>query len=166
MNIIKQRKKTRQKLALLTFRRATPKVLQLGGRAGGFTLFELLVTVSIIAVLTAVAVVSYGGLNKKTRDSRRAADLEKIRISLEAARQIGYSYPSALVGLTGEYLDKIPTDPKGVGWTYYYRVGGAGVGYTLCAQMEDLGSTNTSTGCGTGVCGSSGGNCNYRLKNP
>lgn len=135
---------------------------------GGFTLFELLVTVSIIAVLTAVAVVSYGGLNKKTRDSRRAADLEKIRISLEAARQIGYSYPSALVGLTGEYLDKIPTDPKGVGWSYYYRVGGAGVGYTLCAQMEDSGSTNTSS-CGNKSCGSSGSserNCNYRLKNP
>lgn len=132
----------------------------------GFTLFELLVSISIIAILTAVAVVSYGGLNKKTRDSRRMADLEKIRISLEAARQIGNSYPSSLSTLvSNNYLDKLLTDPKGVGWSYFYRVGGAGVGYTLCAQMEDLGSTNTSTNCGTGnPCGS--GSCNYRLKNP
>ena len=75
--------KTQQKIALLTFR-----------RAGGFTLFELLVSISIIAVLTAIAVVSYGGLNKKARDSRRIADLEKIRISLESFRQIGSSYPA------------------------------------------------------------------------
>jgi len=132
-------------------------------KKSGFTLFELLVSISIIAILTAVAVVSYGGLNKKTRDSRRIADLEKIRISLEAARQIGNTYPGALSSLTGVYLDKVPLDPKGVGWTYYYSGGGST--YTICTQMEDLGSTNIDT-CGvSGRCGS-GKNCNYRVVNP
>lgn len=129
----------------------------------GFTLFELLVSISIIAILTAVAVVSYGGLNKKTRDSRRTADLEKIRIALEAARQIGNTYPSNLSGLVGLYLDKVPLDPKGIGWTYYYS--GSGSAYTICTQMEDLGSTNISTCGGSNRCGT-GKNCNYRVVNP
>lgn len=134
-------------------------------KKSGFTLFELLVTISIVAILTAVAVVSYGGLNKKTRDSRRMADMEKIRISLEAARQIGYTYPTTLNALvTAGYLDRVPVDPKGTGWSYYFSGGGST--YTVCAQMEDVGSTNIGT-CGPpdGRCGTSK-NCNYRVRNP
>ena len=128
----------------------------------GFTLFELLVSISIIAVLTAVAMVSYGGLNKKTRDSRRMADLEKVRISLEAARQIGNTYPSSLSSMVGVYLDKVPTDPKGSGWAYYYN--GGGYTYRICAQMEDSGSANVGS-CGSNFCGT-GRNCNYQVVNP
>jgi prepilin-type N-terminal cleavage/methylation domain-containing protein len=129
----------------------------------GFTLFELLVTISIIGVLTAVAMVSYGGLNKKTRDSRRMADLEKIRISLEAARQIGNTYPGTLSSMVGVYLDKVPTDPKGSGWTYYYNRASSYV-YTLCSHMEDMGSTNVGS-CGNDLCGTDR-DCNYRVVNP
>ena len=134
----------------------------------GFTLFELLVSISIIAIMTAVAVVSFGGLNRKTRDARRTSDLEKIRLTLEAARQIGNTYPAkanfATVLVGSSLLEKIPTDPKGVGYSYYYDVGNSNYTYFLCAQMEDLGSTNISS-CGSNYCGS-GNNCNYRVVNP
>ncbi len=130
----------------------------------GFTLFELLVSISIIAVLTAVAVVSFGGLNKKTRDARRTADLEKIRMALEAAKQVGNTYPASLTTLVGSsLLERVPTDPKGVGYSYYYT--GTNYTYTLCAQMEDVGSTNIGTCGGSSRCGS-GLNCNYRVLNP
>lgn len=133
---------------------------------GGFTLFELLVTISIIAVLTAVAVVSYGGLNKKTRDSRRTADLEKIRIALEAARQIGNTYPSTTSGIaslvTGGYLDRQPFDPKTKAAYSYTRV--TNYTYRICAYMEDIGSTSTDvalcTGLPTGYAGY------YKVVNP
>ena len=132
-------------------------------RASGFTLFELLVSISIIAVLTAVAIVSFGGLNKKTRDARRTSDLEKIRLSLEAARQIGNTYPASLPILVGSsLLEKVPTDPKGVGYSYAYSVGTSNYTYVLCAYMEDMGSTTVNTGCGS--CGVSG--CNYKVINP
>lgn len=134
-------------------------------KLNGFTLFELLVSISIIAVLTAVAIVSFGGLNRKTRDSRRMSDLEKIRLSLEAARQVGNTYPGDLTVLVGSsLLEKVPTDPKGVGYSYAYAVdvGSSGFSYKLCAYMEDLGSTTASTGCGS--CGTSG--CNYKVINP
>lgn len=132
-------------------------------RQTGFTLFELLVSISIIAVLTAVAVVSFGGLNKKTRDARRISDLEKIRLSLEAARQIGNTYPGDLTSLVGSsLLEKIPLDPKGAGYSYAYSVGTSKYTYVLCAYMEDVGSTTANTGCGS--CGTSG--CNYKVINP
>ena len=135
-------------------------------KANGFTLFELLVSISIIAILTAVAVVSFGGLNKKTRDARRTSDLEKIRLSLEAAKQIGTTYPSNLTSLVGSsLLERVPTDPKGTGYSYYYVAGATNYTYVLCAQMEDVGSTNYGSGCGTSSCGS-GNNCNYRVVNP
>jgi len=47
----------------------------------GFSLVELIVVVTIIAVISVVGMVSFTGANKKARDNRRQADLEKIRIS-------------------------------------------------------------------------------------
>ena len=131
----------------------------------GFTLFELLVSISIIAVLTAVAVVSYGGLNKKTRDSRRVADLEKIRIALEAARQIGNTYPSTLSLLVvGGYLDKQPADPKTkLTSTYMYNRSSLYT-YNICAQVEEAGSVSSDGSlCGTTPSGYAG---YYRVVNP
>jgi len=129
-------------------------------KKSGFTLFELLVSISIIAVLTAVAVVSFGGVNKKARDSRRMADLEKIRIALEAVKQVGSTYPVAVgntANLTG-YLDKWPMDPKTKGVYVYVRP--SNYVYQIGTSMEDLGSTNIASF----TCGS--GNCNYKVVNP
>lgn len=113
----------------------------------GFTLFELLVSLSIIAVLTAVAVVSFGGLNKKTRDTRRVSDLEKIRVALESAKQVGSSYPAAVgytANLTG-FLDKWPSDPKN---NLPYRYTPTASTYYVCATVELLSSTTpTTSGC-------------------
>lgn len=131
----------------------------------GFTLFELLVTISIIAILTAVAVVSYGGLNKKTRDSRRMADLEKIRIALEAARQIGNTYPSTIADLVnGGYLDKQPVDPKTKLTTTYDYSRPTLYTYSICAQVEEAGSVSSDgASCGTAPTGYVG---YYRVVNP
>ena len=128
----------------------------------GFTLFELLVSISIIAVLTAVAVVSFGGLNKKTRDARRMADLEKIRVALESFKQINGSYPAAVgntANLTG-YLDRWPVDPKSNS-VYRYSVGTT---YFICATVELLSSTTPST---TGCSGLPSGYAGYnKVVNP
>ena len=143
----KKNKKTQQKFTTFTF-----------GRTDGFTLFELLVSISIIAVLTAVAVVSYGGLNKKTRDSRRVADLEKIRIALEAARQIGNTYPSSLGALvTSGFLDKAPVDPKTKNVYSYIPGSSPRYTYTFCTLVEDIGSTSSDgPTCGTPPSGYAG----------
>ncbi|MDP4009401.1 MAG: prepilin-type N-terminal cleavage/methylation domain-containing protein [Candidatus Shapirobacteria bacterium] len=127
----------------------------------GFSLIELIVVVTIISVITVIGVISFNGAQKKARDGRRMADLEKIRIALEMEKQVGSTYPAALSVLeTNERLQLVPQDPKGFG-TYPYT--GSNYLYTVYAFMEDAGSTNFS-GDGT-VCGT-GGNCNYKVTNP
>jgi prepilin-type N-terminal cleavage/methylation domain-containing protein len=128
----------------------------------GFTLFELLVSISIIAVMTAVAVVSFAGVSKKSRDARRIADLEKIRIALEAVRQVGNTYPVSTATLIPTYLQKWPTDPKTPGTYTYIRQ--TTTTYQICADVEDLGSTSTDTvGCANLPAGWAGF---YKVVNP
>jgi general secretion pathway protein G len=113
-------------------------------KKNGFTLIELIVVVTIIAVLTVVGVISYGGTNKKARDSRRMADLEKIAMALEVYRQdVGSSYPPTAdysTFLVTEYIQALPKDPKtGLDYTYNRS---APYTYTIRATVEDAGSSN------------------------
>lgn len=54
-------------------------------RRGGFTLIEILVTVSIIGILTTIGIASYNNFNEQ-RKIRRAADELKSYIRLAASR--------------------------------------------------------------------------------
>ena len=112
-------------------------------KKNAFTLIELLVVITIIIVISAVAMVSYAGSGKKARDSRRMADLEKVRLSLEMIRQVGNTYPVAsggqATGLVPTYLQAWPTDPKSNSYTYTRDTL---YSYHIDAVMEDLGSTN------------------------
>lgn len=132
----------------------------------GFTLIELIVTMTVVAILTTVAMVSFGGTNKKARDGRRASDLQKIAVALELSRQVGGTYPAASGGqapalITAGYITKWPDDPKA--YTYYYTRP-TNYTYTISAYMEDLGSTN-GTGSYGNNCGAPGV-CNYQITNP
>ena len=124
----------------------------------GFTLIELMVSVTIIAVLTVIGVINFGGTNKKARDGRRMSDLEKIRVALEINRQEKGSYPTVLTTLnTNGYLQATPLDPKA---GFLYNFVGTSFSYTLDSQMENLGSTNGTYG------NNCGGVCNYRVVSP
>jgi len=49
----------------------------------GFTLIELLVVISIIGILASIAMVSYSGTQKQTRDTQRKSDLNQYRNALQ-----------------------------------------------------------------------------------
>ena len=125
----------------------------------GFTLVELIVVITIIAVISTIALVSFGGTNRKARDARRMSDLQKIAIALEMARQVNSTYPATIDSLTPNFLQTLPTDPKG--YSYVYALTDA-YHYVLSGYMEDLGSTNMAP---SGTCGAPG-NCNYKITNP
>ena len=129
-------------------------------KEGGFTLVELIVVVTIMIVITALAMVSFTGINKRSRDSRRISDLKKISIALEIYRQEVGSYPSVVSnmpgGLVSDYMDAMPTDPKS--FSYFYER--TDYTYSLYAQMED---TSLVTGSYGANCT---GTCNYRVTNP
>lgn len=133
----------------------------------GFTLIEILVAVSIIALLTVLGVTNFMVANKKARDGKRQGDLEQIKAALEIYRTDRRVYPTtgAWPGAGGTlsaggstYMQNIPDDPT-TGKNYAYTSDGST--YTLCASSE-LGS-GTATGCGS--CGS-GFTCNYKINNP
>jgi len=107
-----------------------------------FSFVELIVVVAIMAVLSVAAIISYGPAQKKSRDSRRMADLEKIRMALEMARQVGTTYPDNLNYLvSNNFIQSLPKDPKDAS-SYSYNRGATKYTYTLRAVMEDVGSTN------------------------
>lgn len=116
----------------------------------GFTLIELIVSITIIAVMTVVAAVSFTGVGKKARDGRRIADLQKIGIALEIFKQqnVGGSYPSTgtySTVLVPNFIQSLPKDPK-TGSSYVYSA--SGYTYSVCATVEDIGSTSTNpVGC-------------------
>lgn len=77
----------------------------------GFTLVELLVAITIIAVLAAVGVVVFGGVQAKARDSRRSQDLIAVANALEGKKVAGTIYYTALA--SSDFANgAVPTDPR------------------------------------------------------
>lgn len=132
----------------------------------GFSLVELLITVSIISILIAIGVASYATINRQSRDTKRKSDVEQIRSALEMYRADTGSYPSAgsgswvvtsstadaLVGLTPDlvatYLSAIPTDPKASQSYMYLATNGSGgsyYGYCISTLLESENPIDTCT---------------------
>lgn len=132
-----------------------------------FTLFELLVSISIIGILVAVASTSYSGAQKKARDSRRMEDLNGVQKALEQYYSVNaYSYPAASgglpVGLTPTYLQNWPKDPKTM-INYTYKVLTVGT-YCVCVKLDGGNGNENSTDLDCSTFVASGGT-NYCVKN-
>lgn len=112
-----------------------------------FTLFELLVSISIIGILVAVASTSYGAAQQKARDSRRMEDLNNIQKAFEQYYgNNAYNYPGAagISGLVTTYLGAVPKDPKlGVGYTY----SGTTSAYCVCSKLDGSGGNSNTYDC-------------------
>jgi len=114
----------------------------------GFSLFELLIVISIIGILTAVVSVAYSGAQKKTRDTRRVEDLKLIQTAAEQYySQTSYVYPTSTTGPwvsgTGDTILAItPSEPKASWTAYKYTL--TGTVYCVCAKVEDTSNGNSS----------------------
>lgn len=124
---------------------------------GGFTLVELLISVSIIAILGVILVVNFSSAQKSGRDQRRISDLKAVQNAAEQFYLLnGSKYPTSVaVGWTGPgsqiILDKFPTDPKsnvGVAVTYAV-VTINNSAYCFCAKVENYkyGNNDNGTDC-------------------
>lgn len=125
----------------------------------GFTLLELLVTISIIGILLGVGSVSFSTAQKRGRDSRRKADMRSIQKSLEQCYALDTEYPQTVVSSSsldcdsGEStMDLVPADPKPDSVYVYSVDSDPATTYCLCATLENVDTGNaTSTGA-SGAC--------------
>ncbi|OGK53381.1 hypothetical protein A2970_02485 [Candidatus Roizmanbacteria bacterium RIFCSPLOWO2_01_FULL_44_13] len=130
----------------------------------GFTLIEILVVATIIALLASAASVAYSQFGKQARDARRKADLESVRAAVEMYRSNEDTYPVSItfggdlcdpLGCsTATYIESIPNDPKNPTYKYYYS--GTASDYTIGAYLETASTCAVTISC-------TGANCNYCL---
>jgi len=123
-----------------------------------FTLVELLVVISIIGLLSTIAISSMSSARARSRDAKRIADLKAVRVALEAYAIDNGAYPTCgqacatycdctTVGWGGSfsaleikpnYMGNLPTDP----------IANATYGYFYARGYKPSGScsfTNTNT---------------------
>ncbi len=105
----------------------------------GFTIVELLIVIVIIAILAAITIVAFNGVQARARDSKRASDAKSIVKALEAHRAVYNTFPqetpTAGAGsfeqstdtpgtfmeyLKGSYFSEVPIDPLNDA-SHYYR---------------------------------------------
>jgi prepilin-type N-terminal cleavage/methylation domain-containing protein len=140
----------------------------------GFTLVELVVVVSIIAILAATATFSYRASLISSRDARRKSDVEQVRNALELYRSTNNAYPltaafsldcASTGGLTdgggNTYLSLQPREPKCVSQTYFYTATATGSEYTIGSILEAPGTSTCTVvyDCSASVAGTQA--CNY-----
>ena len=110
----------------------------------GFSLVELLVVITISAILSVTAYVALSGQTEKARNSRRQQDLSTIQSALEIYYiEMGSKYPSLLTDLTPKYMPKQSTDPASTESTTikYEYIHNSNKKYQLGATLEDDSAT-------------------------
>jgi prepilin-type N-terminal cleavage/methylation domain-containing protein len=125
-------------------------------RRQGFTLIELMVVISIIAILVGLLVANVSSIQTKSRDGARKIDIRKVQRALEQYKADWGRYPDVsgtnkwtmlnnITQLVPRYINPMPVDPKygstcTVGTTgsgYLYSVSADGSRYAVFTQLEN-----------------------------
>ena len=86
----------------------------------GFTLIELLVVIAIIALLSSVALIAFVSARKKSRNTKRLADMVQMLNGLELFNASNRGYPEDADangipdGLSPKFVGTIPLAPTPV----------------------------------------------------
>ncbi|MBI2590668.1 MAG: type II secretion system protein [Candidatus Blackburnbacteria bacterium] len=148
----------------------------------GFTLVELLISITILGILATIGIGNYINSQVKARDAQRKANLTQIKNALELYYNDYGKYAGASVGgrimacpskptatdcdwgsdvMTDEnttYLNPVPKDPKDPGLSYFYKVSSDGSKFQLFARLENSNDPDVMSGLSS-TCGSQP--CNF-----
>ncbi|MCX6816558.1 MAG: prepilin-type N-terminal cleavage/methylation domain-containing protein [Candidatus Beckwithbacteria bacterium] len=143
----------------------------------GFTLVELLVSITILGILASIGLGVFTSAQIKSRDARRKSNLDQISKALEMYFNDYKEYPDSDTGnISGftwgtssfqdtkgtVYMVKLPKDPVS-GYTYYYAAiptAGINTKFQLYAHLENTQDPSIITPSGSPNCGT-GKPCNY-----
>lgn len=151
----------------------------------GFTLIELMVVITIIALLSAVLFVNFNDARMLSRDKARMTSLKELQLAIELYKAQYGNYPAAgcggttnfagrgpasgggfascstyITGLVPDFISALPVDPRSEDDTdkgYYYRSDGN----SFKLMSYDAVETSLVTGYGDEFarCPGSGGAC-------
>ena len=132
-------------------------------RRPAFTIIELMIAVSIIAILTGIAAVSYSGIQQRGRDASRKNDLSQVKVALSSyyasqipavyvtsatAATINGSTDSVSTTLSPNYIKTVPVDPFNTGsYVYKYQSFNSAKSFKLFGTLENK---NDTKGWGSG----------------
>ena len=121
---------------------------EIRNRRHAFTLVEMLLVVTIIGILAALVIPRIAGTGQRARITAAHADINGgIKGALGAYEVDNGFYPKSLQDLLvqpsnarnwhGPYLDKLPLDPWGSAYVYYYPGKHSPAGYDLLSIGPD-----------------------------
>lgn len=137
-------------------------VIGMSATKKGFTLIEFMVAMTLVAVLSGIAMTNFMGSQRRGRDVRRQSDLNQYRIALENYASVsGGVYPISgdifsPSGPLANFLSGFPVDPQGNSYKYYVDTAGTNYVMWICTEVAKTGyeacsngkSGNTSLVCG------------------
>lgn len=107
------------------------------GLSKGFTLIELLIVMAVIAILIAVAVPSFRGMQQEARKAKAQGDLKVLKVAIESyyknnammpvettntGATISTNWQSVLTAASPKVLDAVLLDPFSSGGATQYRL--------------------------------------------
>ncbi|HEY1085527.1 MAG TPA: prepilin-type N-terminal cleavage/methylation domain-containing protein [Candidatus Saccharimonadales bacterium] len=119
----------------------------------GFTIVELTIVISVIAILATITVVSYNGSQSRAEYARAQTDMKHINDAIDIYRAQKGVYPSAgtttftdassslNVLVTEKYLDTSTILVAKTGYSYTYRTDAAGTDYALLRVANPISGT-------------------------
>jgi general secretion pathway protein G len=121
---------------------------EIRNRRSAFTLVEMLLVVTIIGILAALVIPRIAGTGERARITAAHADINGgIKGALGAYEVDNGNYPKSLQDLLvqpsnarnwhGPYLDKLPLDPWGNAYVYYFPGKHSAAGYDLLSIGPD-----------------------------
>lgn len=130
-------------------------------KKAGFTLVELLVSIAIIATLTAILLPNFMGARERAKDTQKIQDMAAIKNALRAYYNDYQTYPGddddvldidIVTTMNDNPKDTVYIQTVGIGYSYYRTNGGDGFNlraYLDSGQGDD--DLNSQTRCGTGT---------------
>ncbi len=115
----------------------------------GFTIVELLIVIVVIAILAAITIVAFNGIQARARDSERTAEAKLLQNAIEMYRVDNGTYPLHASGndnsgysisvieslLVPKYINSLPQEPNSTNYYQYVR-GTSGNSFGIRMQYE------------------------------
>jgi general secretion pathway protein G len=130
----------------------------------GFTLIELLIVIAIIAILIAIALPRFRGMQEEGNIAKSKGDLKTLKSAIESYYMHNTNtYPAALASLTSQtpqIVNSLPIDPFNNGSAFGYVVSSNGNYYVAYSVGPGINGAATISDAGI-ITETNGSSCIY-----